>query len=532
MSRAAVIAAVAPGTGRSAAVVPGLTAALAAATVLVAIVSNGNLVASVAPLAGAAMLWAIWVAPLRATLGVAMFLGLAADRPGDAEGLWSSPFSVVGGLLFHNLNHVISIDALKFSGVFALAGLLLVVRLYRCLTGRAEDTPGSLGLAAPMRWALGVAFVTVVLLVGVGMARGGDIEAAKIQVQAFLQLLAVAYLFGVSLRGTRDYRWLGGVIVAAAAVKALMALWVRATLPASYPNRWGVLTEMEYATNHGDSLLFICAAAVLIGPLFHQPTRRQLTTFALGMPLIIAGLVANDRRIAWVQLGLVVVAYLLMNPLSAPSRRLARTLVLASPLLLAYVAVGWTSASRVFTPVSFVRDILQPERSDGSLDRSTLFRDVENFNLVQTFMPNPVVGSGFGHPFVQAVQGDALPDFTDYEFLPHNSMLSLWAFTGLAGFTGIFGVVVVGALLAVRARAAAATIDQAIAAVAVVGTLGAYVVHLWADIGFTEAPTIFLVGLALAMAGQLAVATGDWPAGRPLRRPGPLDGTLSGRTTR
>ena len=147
-------------------------------------------------------------------------------------------------------------------------------------------------------------------------------------------------------------------------------------------------------------------------------------------------------------------------------------------------------------------------------------------------MPNPVVGSGFGHPFVQAVQGDALPDFTDYEFLPHNSMLSLWAFTGLAGFTGIFGVVVVGALLAVRARAAAATIDQAIAAVAVVGTLGAYVVHLWADIGFTEAPTIFLVGLALAMAGQLAVATGDWPAGRPLRRPGPLDGTLSGRTTR
>lgn len=532
MSRAAVIAAVAPGTGRPAAAVPALTAALAIATVGVAIVSNGNLVASVAPVAAAALLWAIWVAPLRTTLGVAMFLGLAADRPGDTEGLWSSPVVVVGGLLFHNLNHVVGIEALKFSGVFALAGLLLVVRLYRCLTGRAEDTPGSLPLAPPMRWALGIALVTVALLVGVGVVRGGDVEAAKVQVQAFLQLLAVAYLFGVSLRGTVDYRWLGRVIVAAASVKALMALWVRATMPASYPNRWGVLTEMEYATNHGDSLVFVCAVAVLLGPLFHQPTRRQLTTFFLVTPLIIAGLVANDRRIAWVQLGLVVVACLLMNPRSVPSRRLARALVLASPLLLAYTAVGWSSASRLFTPVSFVRNIVQPERSDGSLDRSTLFRDVENFNLVQTFMPNPVVGSGFGHPFVQAVQGDDLSDFTDYEFLPHNSLLALWAFTGLAGFTGIFGVVMVGALLAVRARAAAATTDQAIAAVAVVGCLGAYVVHLWADIGFTEAPTIFLVGLALAMAGQLAVATGDWPAGRPLRVPAPSDRTVAGRMTR
>ncbi|MEZ5420632.1 MAG: hypothetical protein R2708_25265 [Vicinamibacterales bacterium] len=126
---------------------------------------------------------------------------------------------------------------------------------------------------------------------------------------------------------------------------------------------------------------------------------------------------------------------------------------------------------------------------------------------MQTFMPNPLLGTGFGHPFVQAVEGDALPDFTDYVFLPHNSMLGLWAFTGLVGFTGLFGTLTIAALLAIRARAAAATSDQAIAAVAVIGCLGGYVVHLWADIGFTEAPTIFLVGL-MAVAGQLAVATG------------------------
>ena len=178
------------------------------------------------------------------------------------------------------------------------------------------------------------------------------------------------------------------------------------------------------------------------------------------MPVVVAGLVANDRRIAWVQLGLVAIAFLLMNPASALTRRVARGLVLMSPLLLAYTVVGWSSPSRVFAPVGFVRSIVQPERTDGSLDRSTLFRDVENFNLVNTFRSNPVVGTGFGHPFVVTVEGDALPDFVEYGFLPHNSMLGLWAFTGFVGFSGIFGTLVVASLLAVRARARAPTLPS------------------------------------------------------------------------
>ena len=494
-----------------------LVGMMALATIATLLLSNGNLVAGLAPVGVAALLWAVWVAPLRTSLGITMLLGLAADRPGDTDGFWSSPLAPLGGVLFHNLNHVVSVDALKFSGVFALVGLLLIVRVYRCLIGRAADTPDSLPLAAPMRWAIGLAAVALVALAAFGVVRGGDLQAAKMQTQGYLQLLAVAYLFGVSMRGTIDYRWLGRVVVIGAAIKAVMALWVRATLPAEFPDRWGVMRELEYATNHGDSLVFVCAVAVLLGPLFHQPTRRQLWSFAIMTPLIMAGLIANDRRIAWVQLALVVVAFFLMNPAAPLTRRTARAVVLVSPLLLAYVVVGWSSSARVFGPVSFVRNIVQPERSDGSLDRSTLFRDIENFNLVQTFRPNPVLGTGFGHPFVQAVEGDALTDFVDYEFLPHNSMLGVFAFTGAVGFTALFATLIVGMLLAARAATRADTADAAVAAVAVIGCLASYVVHLWADIGFTEAPTIFLVGLALAIAGQLAVSTGEWRPPAPHR---------------
>ena len=302
----------------------GATVAVGAATVLAAILSNGHVLATIAPVGIAALLAVAWMVPLRVALGVVMFMALAADRPGDTDGHWLSPLAPIGGLLFHNLNHIVSVDALKFSGVVAILGVLLIVRLGRTLTGRARDTADSLTLAWPMRAALAVGLLTMIAALAWGTIRGGDIEMGKIQVQAYLQLLAVAYLFGVSMRGERDYRWLGGLIVAAACVKGAMALWVRATLAASYPDQWGVMRELEYATNHGDSLLFTCATAVLIGPLFHRPTRRQMAWAAWLVPFMIAAVVANDRRVAWVEIGAVVAAFLWLNPASVVTRRFAR----------------------------------------------------------------------------------------------------------------------------------------------------------------------------------------------------------------
>ena len=238
----------------------------------------------------------------------------------------------------------------------------------------------------------------------------------------------------------------------------------------------------------------------------------SVNPFLLLTPLILAGMVANDRRIAYVQAGLAVLAFFVLHPRSTPSRRAAQLVLLASPFLVVYMAVGWSSSSRLFGPVQFVRNLVSPQRSDGSLDRSTLFRDIENFNLVHTARLNPIVGSGFGHPFESAVVGDQLPDFKEYGYLPHNSMVGLWAFTGPVGFTGIFISVIVAMFLAIRSQARARRPEQQMAATAALGCLMAYLIHLWADIGFTEAPTIVLVGLAMAISGQQALATGAWPA--------------------
>lgn len=480
--------------------------------VVVAVLTNGSFIEFAAPLFVVALVAMAWVAPIRITLCVAMFVGLATDRPGDSEGQWASPFVAIGGVMFQNLNKYIPVEALKFSGVFLLLACLLVVRGFRVMNGRSRDTNGSLQPAAPVIWSLVLAVLTIVACVAFGALRGGDLQMAKIQVQAYLQLLAAAYLFSVSLRGERDYRLLATTIVAAACVKAVMAQWVRVVAPPIFSDAWGLSRELEYATNHGDSLLFACAIAILAAPLFYKPTARHVRGFLLIAPVIVMGLVANDRRIAWVQVAIVMFVLLVLNGKSVFTRRAVRLATLSSPILLLYALVGWSSPSRVFAPVQLIRNMVQAERTDGTLDRSTLFRDVENFNLVYTLQPNPVLGTGFGHPFDALVQGDDLSVFVEYPFLPHNSMLGLWSFTGAVGFTGLFSIIIVTLFLAARAHPRAISPHQGMAAAAAIGCLGSYAIHLWADIGFSEAPTIFLVALAIAVTSQLALSTGAWPA--------------------
>ena len=354
-----------------AAVVPAAMMIVVGLATSVATILSNDLSGVLATVLFGGILMAAWVAPLRVTLLIVMFVGLAVDRAGDAEGRWASPFITIGSLLFQNLNKVVSVEALKFSGVFLLLTSLLMVRGHRVLCGRLRDTPDSHRAAAPVVWGVVIAGLTIAFSILFGWLRGGDIQMAKIQVQVYLQLLAAAYLFGVSLRGPRDYRVAGKLIVAAACIKAGMALWVRLTLPSAYPNSNGVMIEMEYATSHGDSLLFACAIIVLFAPLLYRPRARQLRWVLLTLPLIVAGLYANDRRIAWVEIALGFVVLVGMNLRQVLTRRLVHIGVAASPVVLAYVLAGWWLPSRIFGPVHVIRSVLVETRTDGSLDRST-----------------------------------------------------------------------------------------------------------------------------------------------------------------
>ncbi len=200
------------------------------------------------------MLWLIWLAPLRVTLGLVMVIGLSPSIDRATPTIAGSRLAPIGGLLFHNLNHVISLDALKFSGVFALVAYLLVIRGYRMLTGRTRDTAGSLVPAAPMLWAMGSRLPP-------SPCRSCSVRCAaatsrwrRSRCRRSCSSWRSPISSATACAARRDYAWLGKLIVVAACAKSVMALWVRAVLPNGFANQWGVMRELEYATNHGDSL--------------------------------------------------------------------------------------------------------------------------------------------------------------------------------------------------------------------------------------------------------------------------------------
>jgi hypothetical protein len=476
---------------------------IAAATVATILISNGSVAAAVAPVLIATGLWSIWVAPLRKPLLAVMLLGLALDKPGDTAGLWHSPVAPLGGLLIANLNKTFDLPMMTVSLLILLLAYLLLVRIARLLSRPRITEPGTVGFASPMLGALGVSFLTSAGLIAYGLVRGGDLQMSKIQLQVFIPLLVMTYLLGVSLNGARDYHRLAVVVVAAALVKAAMVFWVRFTLPVVFGEGRG---QLPYATTHGDSMLFASAVALLAAIFVETPGRRSGRLLLLLLPVLLAAIVANNRRLAWVELAAALLLLFVMNSRGRVVRALATASVCLLPVVLVYGGVGWSSTSRIFSPVRFVRSM-----TDASVNRSTLYRDGENYNLIYTLRANPLFGTGFGRPFDEKQQLDDISGgFKEWRYLPHNAVLGLWAFAGLVGFTGLWSVLVVGLLLAARSyRCARSSGDRIAASAAMTGTV-VYLIHCWGDIGFTEPKSIFLVGAALAVAGQLAVSTGAW----------------------
>jgi hypothetical protein len=486
------------GGGVSAVVFWGLVAALTVSTVGAIVAGGGRIPLAVAPLAVAGVLCGIWRAPARVTALVILFLSLALENPVDAGGRWKSPLYPLGALLLANLNLSIPVKALRFSGLDLLLGLLVVVILARQAVRPRERRERR--AASPMAWAAALWLVTVLALWAYGLARGGDFRNSLWQCHQLLVVPIAYFVYQSTMRGPRDYRALGAVVVAAACIKACMALWVRLTVSSA--------DALPTATAHGDSVLFACAFALVTALLLEQALPRLGAVAILVLALLAAGMVANNRRLAWVEVGAALLVVYVTASATRVKRAVRRAAMLAIPLLALYAAAGWTSPSRLFAPVRTLRSLVA-----ARTDWSTAMRDIENFNLLWTLRDNPLLGTGFGHVYVEKVKAVDISDiFPQYRYVPHNSVLGLLAFGGIAGLSAIFLALAVGVYLAGRAHRCAGTPAERAAALAAIAAVVVYLVQSYGDMGLVSWMGVFTLGPALAVAARLATATGAWPA--------------------
>ena len=452
------------------------------------------------PMVAALVLVAIVKAPLRYTLLALVFLALVLESPSErpGNGQWKSPLYIVGALLLANLNTTLPVRALRFSGIDLLTGLLFVVWLYRRVMGRHEvpaDTPET---ARPVTKFALVSFGTLMFLIAWGVVTRGDATNALWQTQKLMYVPIMFALMSATFRGPKDHHVIGGLIIAAATVKGLLAVYLRMTLPGDPP----------YVLTHSDSMLFATAFSIPLVRLLIKADRKSGQMCLLVMPVLIAGMICNGRRLVWVEVTISAIIVLLMTPWTPLKRALVRGLVVMLPFMPVYLAAGWNSGSAIFKPVKTFRSI-----ADSKSDRSTETRDIENFNLIYTLKSHSIIPLGFGHEYIELVQADDISQFfQQYRYIPHNSVLGLWAFAGTLGFTGLWMVIGITVLMAARAYRKTRDVDYQTAALCCITTVFVYLMQAYGDMGLVSWIGVFIIAPAMVVAGKLAVATGAFPS--------------------
>lgn len=482
----------------------GLIGALALLMPFLAIATDGNVAVTMAPAAAIGLLALLWNVPLRYPVLALFFFGLTLENPGDgfASGLWKSPLYVAGALLLTHWNTVVSFKPLVLSGVDLALLLFFAIAIHRRATRSPIDGPSFVAAASPLRFFSAATIAGGFWLEAWGTARGDmDFRNSLWQVQHVAYLPLLFFLLEYAIRGPRDYAALGKTIISAACVRATMAVLVRRFVtPNSYE-------AMPTATSHPDSMLFAGAFCLCVVLALETRSRKHWQLCAVVLPILVLGMIANNRRLVWVQIAMALLALYFVSPMSKVKLNVVRGVIVGIPVFAAYLIAGWESqGGGLFKVARMVRSVV-----DSKSDASSEWRDWENFDLVYTLRSSPLLGIGYGHPYLQEVK---LPEvaYDQESFLPHNSVLGLWAYGGLVGFTLAWMMIAVGAFFAVRSYRMATRREDRAAALASLMMLVIYVAHCFGDLGLGVWTSVFLVSAALVVVGKLALTTGAWPS--------------------
>lgn len=426
-----------------------------------------------------------------------LFVAWTAEWPRETDpvlycGYWRSPFEVFGPLF------------VSLPGISLFPWQVLLVALAPvCLI-----VPGAFRRRAPaMDAAIVASFASIAVTFLWGLLRGGSAYQAYYQLWRFLVALLVGLLLLSVLRRSRDLKAVGVTVLTAALVRGTLAMYFYWTHV-----RGRIEPPPPYMTTHDDTLLFVAGILIALSWAVARGTWTAWLAAALVSTHLVYATILNNRRLAWIELFLVL-ALVCVLPSGKMRRRMKRLQLLAAPVLLLYVVAGWGRQEAFFAPLRAVNS------AGGNDDASSLARQEEVRNLVYTLSVagNPLLGTGWGVPYLKVTSAyanfgaEGNGKWWQYLYLPHNSLLALAVFGGLVGICGIWLVVPVAAFLAMRGYRGSARAPDRAAAMAALCILPAYGVQCYGDIGFQSLTGSLILGTALAVAGKVSA----WAPARP-----------------
>lgn len=266
---------------------------------------------------------------------------------------------------------------------------------------------------------------------GNGIANGGEFLTAIWEVRALFYLGLLYLIVPQIIQTKQQIHVLFWIAITAITFKALQG---------GYRFIEMGFTTGGYATltNHEDAIFIITLLVLMMGFITYKAKDTQFFVLLVLLLPLAFGFYVAQRRAAYGAVMVSAAAFFILLPAEKRINVLKGSVPVIL-LLMVYVAAFWNSDSRFGRPVSMVKSaFIEPTVEENYQDfSSNRYREMENYNLGQTALNNPVTGVGFGRKYEQPLELPEL-NFTLYEHVPHNQLYWIIVKSGIIGFLGFW----------------------------------------------------------------------------------------------
>lgn len=433
--------------------------------------------------------YGLFVAPVNISARCLLTAGLFIEPPDmvPGSGYWVSPLHAANEAFYGSLKNLTGIPGLSIPLVFVCAAILY----YRARrVPRYRDNPIP---PVPAVTSIRHFMIALTVLEVFGLLRGGAVQPSFFQILHLMTRPVVGLALLYAIRGEEDVRAYGTIIVVVACARGLLVMWVFIMI--ALPR--GITPE--YATTHGDSVIFDAAVLVLVANFIVVRTKRSLWRMIIITVYMMAAITMNNRRLAFVGIGGGLAGMLAWLPPSPTKKRVMRNVLILAPIFMAYVTLGADQKGPLYGPARLTMSVLSQE------DTSSDSRNVENDNLVATLQEHPITGSGFGWEYREVVRIYDISEFFPlYRYIAHNTVLWLVSIGGVVGFFFLWRTYATAAFFAARGYLLALTDNDRAGALAGIGIVVVCICTDWGDQGLASYPSLMIFSAAFAVAGNVA----------------------------
>ena len=270
---------------------------------------------------------------------------------------------------------------------------------------------------------------------------------------------------------------------------------------ASYFQQHGAISD-QGVLDHEDSLIFNVFFFLMIYLKLNGGNKYMVRLGCLFLPTVLFSFLENHRRAGTAAFVIAFIASLpMMYVLFEVRRKQIVGFIIAILVFSAiYIPAGWNQGAAAWAqPAQAIRSNFSPSDRDTE---SNLYREIEDYDLNYTRNLSPIIGYGYGKPYMQPRPLPAVS--TDFlKFFAHDSVLWIWMRTGHLGF---FAFMLFMATVCIRGLQICRTIrDPLLQAAGMMGVMFVLMSYIYGkyDLQLTNYRTMMMLGIWIGLIAAL-----------------------------